>query len=73
MNKHTRTTIAILAWTGISATALAFAIIWMRDTPMTLQGQCFAGTIVALIAIITLILSVILTNHLVTGDGTERK
>jgi hypothetical protein len=73
MNKHTRTTIAILAWTGISATALAFAIIWMRDTPMTLTGQCLAGTITALIGLITLTLSVMLTDHLVTGSGKERK
>lgn len=73
MKKHTRITIAILAWTGISATALAFAIVWMRDTPMTLLGQCLAGTITALLGLITLILSVALTNHLVTGNGKERK
>ena len=73
MIKHTRITIAILIWLSISATALAFAIIWLRDTPMTLTGQCLAGTIAALLGLITLILSVTLTNHLVTGSGKERK
>jgi hypothetical protein len=45
----------------------------MRDTPMTLTGQCLAGTITALIGLITLTLSVMLTDHLVTGSGKERK
>ena len=73
MIKHHRITIALLVWLGISTTALAFAITWMRDTPMSRDGHALAGFITALIGLITLILSVILTDHLVTGSGKERK
>jgi hypothetical protein len=73
MKKHHRITTAILVWLAISATALAFAIVWLRDTPMSLDGQVFAGFITALLGLITLILSVMLTDHLVTGNGKERK
>lgn len=73
MHKHTRTTIALLVWLGITATGLAFGIVWLRDTPMSRLGQCFAGTIDAIIALALLIMLILLTVHIVDGDGKERK